>query len=162
MWIAWLGAALAAPEMIPASAADLIGRTAPAFDAEMLDGGTFSLENERGTPIVLSFWASWCGPCRLELPALDALQKTRDDITIYAVNVDRDPNRARGFLKQVPMELPVVWDPDSIALGQYDVLSMPTMFLIDENGTVKFRKTGFSQQNGLKELEAALAELTGQ
>jgi thiol-disulfide isomerase/thioredoxin len=156
------GLALAAPpEMIPLEALDLVGRTAPGFELTMLDGGAFKLEDQRGKRVVLSFWASWCGPCRQELPALAALQKERPDIAIFAVNVDRDPALARRFLSQVQFDLPIVWDPDSIALGQYEVLSMPTMFLLDENGTVKFRKTGFSTQNGLKELEAALAGKVG-
>jgi hypothetical protein len=73
--------------------------------------------------------------------------------------VDRDPKLARRFLSQVKFELPIVWDPDSLAMGNYEVLSMPTMFLLDENLTVKFRKTGFSHKNGLKELLEALEAL---
>jgi thiol-disulfide isomerase/thioredoxin len=144
------------PEMIPLDELTLIGRTAPSFEAEMLDGGNFSLEAQRGQTVVLSFWASWCGPCRLELPALSDLQKERPDLKIFAVNVDRDPRLARKFLSQVNVELPIVWDPESVALGQYEVLSMPTLFLLDENLTLKFRKTGFSKENGLTELLEAL------
>lgn len=152
--------ALAAePEMIPESGLDLVGRTAPAFAAPLFDGEAFALESTRGKPVVLSFWASWCGPCRLELPALSELQKQRPDIAIYAVNVDRDRRKAEGFLKQVKVELPVVWDNESLAMGQYDVLSMPTMFLLDARGTVKLRKVGYSSEKGLAELEAALAGL---
>jgi thiol-disulfide isomerase/thioredoxin len=114
------------------------------------------LEAQRGQTVVLSFWASWCGPCRLELPALSDLQKERPDLKIFAVNVDRDPRLARKFLSQVNVELPIVWDPESVALGQYEVLSMPTLFLLDENLTLKFRKTGFSKENGLTELLEAL------
>lgn len=144
------------PKMIPADAVDLLGRTAPEFELTDLDGAPFKLSDQRGKKVVLSFWASWCAPCRAELPALDALQKERSDIAVFAVNVDRDPQLARRFLAQVPIDLPIVWDPDSLALGQYEVLSMPTMFYIDANGTVKFRKTGFSQENGLRELIDAL------
>jgi thiol-disulfide isomerase/thioredoxin len=144
------------PRMIPADALDLIGRTAPDFELTMLDGTPFKLQDHRGKRIVLSFWASWCGPCRLELPALAELQKERDDVVIYAVNVDRDSKLADKFLAQVDFDLPIIWDPESSALGQYEVLSMPTMFLLDENLTLKWRKTGFSQANALKELIAEL------
>ncbi len=163
MWglILWgWASALAAPEMIPLTEVDLVGRTAPAFEGQMLEGEHFSLEAQRGKVVILSFWASWCGPCRQELPALQALAAKRPELAVFAVNVDREPARARQFLEQVKVDLPVVWDPDSVALGQYEVLSMPTMFLLDKNLTVKFRKTGFSKEAGLTELEAALAEVS--
>jgi thiol-disulfide isomerase/thioredoxin len=152
-------AALAAPEMIPEKDVDLVGRTAPEFTGENDDGGAFALSDTRGKPVVLSFWASWCGPCRLELPALAELQKTRDDVVIYAVNVDRERSKAKQFLAKVKFDLPIVWDNKAEALGQYDVMSMPTMFLLDAQGTVKWRKTGFSKQKGLVELEEQLAKL---
>lgn len=144
------------PEMIPIEALDLLNKPAPEFDLKTLDGGSFKLADQRGKPLVLSFWASWCGPCRQELPALSELQKQRSDVKIVAVNVDRDPKMAEKFLAQVKVELPIIWDPDSVALGQYEVLSMPTMFLLDKNLVVRFRKTGFSQERGLVELIAAL------
>jgi len=157
----WLAnpSAWAAPELIPEEDADLVGRTAPSFEAVTLDGDPFDLEAVRGKPVVLAFWASWCGPCRLELPALSKLQAERDDIAIYAVNVDRDRRKADAFLRKIEVDLPVVWDNQSVAMGQYDVLSMPTMFLLDAQGTVKLRKVGYSEQKGLTELLTALEGL---
>ncbi len=158
LWIAAAATALAGvpdpagPRMIPAESLDLVGRAAPAFELTMLEGSPFTLESQRGKRVILSFWASWCGPCREELPALSELPKERDDVVIYAINVDRNPSLAKGFLKKVDVDLPIIWDPDSLALGQYEVLSMPTMFLLDENLTVKWRKTGFSRANGLEKL----------
>lgn len=151
--------ALAAPEMIPETNVDLVGRTAPGFTAVDDDGNSFNLDDTRGKTVLLSFWASWCGPCRLELPALDALQKTRDDIVVYAVNVDREKADAAKFLSRVSFDLPIIWDNKAEALGHYEVMSMPTMFLLDAQGTVKWRKTGFSKANGLTELEAQLEKL---
>lgn len=160
MVLAWFaGAAVAAPEMIPDVPLDLVGRTAPGFVALADDGSSFDLASTRGKPVVLSFWASWCGPCRLELPALDALQKQRPDVAIYAVNVDREQQAAARFLQAVKFDLPIVWDNQAEALGQYDVSSMPTMFLLDAQGTVKWRKTGFSREKGLVELEEQLGRL---
>jgi thiol-disulfide isomerase/thioredoxin len=148
--------ALATPEMIPERDTDLLGRTAPAFEAKTFDGASFNLEDLRGKTVVLSFWASWCTPCRQELPALSLLQKERDDVVIFAVNVDRQRPPAEKFLRQVQFDLPVVWDNESRAMGQYNVLSMPTMFVVDKAGTIKFRKTGYSRDKGLVELIAAL------
>ena len=152
-----LCAAFAAPEMIPEQTLlDVVGRTAPPVTSPTLAGEDFDLNDARGKPVVLAFWASWCGPCRLELPALSDLQAQRDDVQIFAVNVDRDRKLAERFLAGVKVDLPVVWDHEATAMGQYNVLSMPTTFLIDAQGTVKWRKTGYSRERGLTELIAAL------
>jgi thiol-disulfide isomerase/thioredoxin len=142
--------------MIPIEALDLLHKPAPGFELKTLDGGSFKLQDHKGKTVVLSFWASWCGPCRKELPELAKLQKERSDVEIFAVNVDRDKALAQKFLAITPVELPIIWDQDSVALGQYEVLSMPTLFVLDKNQVVTFRKTGFSEERGLIELIAVL------
>jgi cytochrome c biogenesis protein CcmG/thiol:disulfide interchange protein DsbE len=156
LWLALWSLASAAPEMIPEQDVDVVGRTAPTMQLRTLDGADFDLQALRGKPVVLSFWASWCTPCRQELPALDKLAAERTDIHVYAVNVDKQRHLAQKFLEKVPLDMPVVWDNESVAMGQYDVVSMPTMFVIDANGTVKWRKSGYSTKKGLAEVETAL------
>ncbi len=153
--------AAAAPELIPESEMELvlIGRTAPDFEALRADGTSFKLSETRGKPVLLTFWASWCGPCRAELPDLSEYQKSHPELSIFAVNVDRERRKADAFYRQVRFELPVVWDNSSEAMGQYDVLSMPTMFLLDANGTLKWKKVGYSREKGFAELDAALEAL---
>jgi thiol-disulfide isomerase/thioredoxin len=158
LWLLLAQLAFAAPEMIPEEDTSLVGRTAPEIEAPMMEGD-FRLSDYRGKPVVLSFWASWCGPCRQELPALDELQKSRPDIAVFAVNVDREKGKAMGFLKQVKIDLPIVWDHESIALGAYQVLSMPTVIVVDGKGTVKLVKVGYNRERKLSEIEAALKEL---
>jgi thiol-disulfide isomerase/thioredoxin len=109
-----------------------------------------------GKPIVLSFWASWCGPCRKELPALAELAGKRPGVTFLAINVDKDRPLAEHFIRELKLALPVAYDPEASVMAKFDVVVMPTMFMVDQNGTVKFRKTGFSTENGLTELIAAL------
>ena len=75
---------------------------------------------------------------------------------MLAINVDRDRPLAERFIKELKLALPIAYDPESLVLAKFDVVVMPTMFLLDKNGTVKFRKTGFSADNGLAELNAAL------
>lgn len=155
--------ASAYPEMIPLQEASLVGRAAPEVELSTLDGGQFVLSESRGKPVVLAFWASWCGPCRKEMPALVALQQERADVQIVMVNVDRDLRDARRFLSQIGLskdDAEIALDNEALALGAYGVMSMPTTFLIDQSGVVRFHKVGFSTEKGLAELEAALAEVT--
>lgn len=157
--LAWLAAAHAAPEMIPEVAVEMLGRTAPDFQATDANGQPFTLASTRGRPVVLSFWASWCTPCRKELPALSQLQKDHPDISVYAVNVDRERPLAERFIRQTPFELPIIWDTQAMALGRYNVTSMPTLFLLDRDGTIKLHKVGYGEAAGLTELADALAKV---
>jgi thiol-disulfide isomerase/thioredoxin len=147
---------MATPEMIPAEAMEDVGHLASDFEAPLRDGGTFKLSEHHGRTVVLSFWASWCGPCRQELPDLSKWAKTHPNVEVVAVNVDRDRTDAEKFLSAVDIELPVAFDSESIALGEYGVVSMPTMFVVDPKGTLVFKHTGYSKENGFKELEGAL------
>jgi peroxiredoxin len=146
------------PEMIPERPTSLVGRTAPDIEATLLDGASFRLSSLRGRIAVVSFFASWCTPCRAELPALADLQRRRSDIAIVAVNVDRDPAAARAFIDSLGVDLPIVLDHSAIALGRYGVAAMPTLFVLDRRGTVRFQKAGFNRETGIAELEHAIAE----
>ena len=155
-----LALAWAEPEMIPEEDLDLKGRAAPAISLPTLSGEQFTLEEHRGKTVVLAFLASWCGPCRYELPALSILSEQRKDIQFVAVNVDKKSGPAKKFLRSIDdMKLPVVLDSQSMILGEYSVISMPTLFLIDKEGTVQFIKVGYSKEKGLIELEAEIEKL---
>ncbi len=147
---------LASPEMIPPDDGELIGRSAPEVSFQLADGKPSKLSDFKGKPLVISFWASWCGPCRKELPALAELAAKRPDVTFLAINVDKERVPAERFIHELKMSLPVAYDPESAVVSRFDVVVMPTMFMLDKNGTVKFRKTGFSADKGLAELIAAL------
>lgn len=151
----------AGPEMVPLEVFEAVKRAEAGADLELplRDGGTFRLSEQRGKPVVLSFWASWCTPCRKELPALSAFAAANPGVAVFAINVDRAQADAEKFLAQVPFRLPVAFDTAGKALGRYGVTSMPTMFLIDKGGQVALRKVGFSEEKGLVELEAALKAL---
>jgi len=160
-----LGAAAgAAPEMIPVEVFEAARDARPQDDATAIeiplrDGGTFRLAEHRGAPVVLTFWASWCGPCRTELPMLSAWAKTHPDVEVVAVNVDRAREPAERFMAGVKFDLPVAYDPDAEHLGRYGVQSMPTMFLFDRAGALAWQHTGFSREKGFTELDAALGRL---
>jgi thiol-disulfide isomerase/thioredoxin len=163
MIVLWCAAAAwAAPEMIPAEVFDAIkNEQAPAIDdveIPMHDGSTFHLADAKGQKLVVAFWASWCAPCRHELPALSKWAKANPYVRVVAVNVDRDRADAERFLQSVRFDLPVGYDPDAKQLGRYGVTSMPTMFLFDEAGAFLWRHTGFNDKKGFQELDRQLHE----
>ena len=149
----------AAPEMIPLDDENILGKTAPVFDLQTLDGKQVKLEDLRGKPVVLSFWASWCSPCRYELPELNTLIYKYPNIQFVAVNVDKSVGPAKKFLRGITLDMPIVMDNSAVILGEYGVISMPTLFLIDSNGTVQYKKIGYSKEKKLVELETEILKV---
>lgn len=143
-------AAPAVAQASPAAGARLIevGQQAPALERERIGGGTVSLAALEGKVVLLNFWASWCGPCRKELPALVELHRElapSGGFEVLAVNVDRDEASALRFLGGRLPPFPVVLDPDSEIVGQYDVMAMPTSVLIGAGGQILARHEGYSE-----------------
>jgi thiol-disulfide isomerase/thioredoxin len=153
--------AFAAPELIPEEAWNAAKATpaAPDFELALRGGGVFKLAEHRTKPLVLSFWASWCGPCRKELPALVLFAKEHPEVEVLTVNVDRDPNAVERFLTAVPLELTIALDPQAKALGSYGVTAMPTLFLLDKAGGLAYTQSGFAPDKGFAALGAALASI---
>jgi thiol-disulfide isomerase/thioredoxin len=119
------------------------------FSLKDLNGKTVKLSSLKGKVVILDFWASWCGPCKKELPALDAVaakyKADKKDIVILAVNIDKDKKKAQEFLKSVKIgSVTVVLDPSGGAATQYDLPTMPSSFVIDKKGIVRFTYEGFN------------------
>ena len=127
---------------------ELVDKPAPDFSALTLDGRTVSLADFRGQKkVVVSFWASWCGPCRLEMPSLIQFYKTnhRDasDFEILAVSIDEDPKAAADFATAMKLNFPILVDPDQKIANAYQVEGIPTMFVIDKGGKVIYGRAGY-------------------
>ena len=133
-------AALLATSLIAvaASAAPQVGDPAPAFTLKTLSGETVRLKDYRGKVVALNFWASWCGPCRKEMPLLDELHQkySKAGFEMLGVNVDADPAAAEKFLGKVPVSFPTVSDADNRVADQYENQAMPTTFFIDKTGKI--------------------------
>ena len=125
-----------------------VGNPIPIFLGDTPDGGTFDLASTAGKVTLVNFWATWCGPCRKELPALAKIYADFADrgFEIVAVNVDKEPAKARAFLKRNSLPFPVVLDPDATTLGRFHAVAMPTSILADQNGIILERQTGFSEK----------------
>jgi thiol-disulfide isomerase/thioredoxin len=118
-----------------------VGFTAPGFTLDSLTGSPMALSDLRGKVVVLNLWASWCPPCRAEMPALDALyQKLRDQgLVVLGVNTafQDDEAGARAAIRDWGLSFPIVFDRDGATSRQYRLQAMPTTFFIGRDGVIR-------------------------
>lgn len=117
---------------------------APDFRLRAFDGGPVALSDFRGQAVVLNFWASWCTPCRQEMPNLErAWRDLRNrGVVVLGINVSDDYDDAAAFLKQLRITYPNVYDPEQTRLNQYQVTGLPTTFFIDTQLRIRGRVAG--------------------
>lgn len=115
------------------------GDSAPLFSLTDTDGNTVSLQDYKGKVILLNFWASWCEPCRNEMPAVqESYNKYKDQgFVVLGVNIAENQVTAKGFANRLGVTFPVLLDSDRKVTQQYKVIPIPTSFLIDRNGKVQ-------------------------
>jgi len=121
-----------------------IGFTAPDFTLPTVDKKEISLSDYRGRPVILNFWATWCGPCRYEVPAFKAFSEkyTADDVVVIAVNTQDDPDSALGYAKADGLKFVIPVDPRGTVANMYNVRGLPTTFFISETGIITSIKIG--------------------
>ena len=117
---------------------------APDFTLPDLERGKVSLKDFRGKLLMLNFWASWCVPCREEMPAMERLyQKSRDHgFVIVGVNLKDDKKSARSFVKELEITFPIAFDPDGEVGLLYGAWGLPATYLIDADGIALARAWG--------------------
>jgi peroxiredoxin len=111
---------------------------APDFSLPARGGSTIDLSQFKGQVVMINFWASWCGPCRQEMPLLESMYKKYKPLgfTLLGVNVEPEQKDAEGFLKQTPVTFPVLFDAKSKVSSLYNVQGMPTTVFINRKGEV--------------------------
>ncbi|PKG98446.1 TlpA family protein disulfide reductase [Paraglaciecola sp. MB-3u-78] len=141
-------------------AADVKG-PAPDFTLASKEGGNVRLQEQLGNVVLINFWASWCGPCREELPYLEELQQEYADLgfTILAVNVDEDPSKADILLNDIPVSFPVLFDVNDEVSKLYDVQAMPTTVIVDRDGNQRLLHHGYKSGDEMKYKQAVKALL---
>lgn len=127
------------------SVAESLSGAAPDFTLKSNQGSNIRLEELRGEVVMLNFWASWCGPCRQEMPLMNDIFSKYQDLgfTILAVNVDENQEDADRFLSAVPVDFPVLYDSSSKVSEMYEVDAMPTTVMIDRDGNKRFLHRGY-------------------
>ncbi len=114
-----------------------IGAQAPGFTAATLDGGSVTLAARRGRTVVLNFWATWCGPCRVEMPDLQSLYKrAAGSIPIIAVNQGESPETVRAWADELGLTLTVVLDQTQELTRLYHVRGLPSTYVIAPDGII--------------------------
>jgi peroxiredoxin len=118
---------------------------APDFTLNAQGGKSVALTQFKGQVVMLNFWASWCGPCRQEMPLLDSIYKKYSKLgfTMIGVNVEPDSKAANDWLKQTPVTFPILYDTDSKVSKLYGVSGMPSTVIVDRKGTVRMIHHGY-------------------
>ncbi|NHM28516.1 TlpA family protein disulfide reductase [Desulfofundulus sp. TPOSR] len=123
-----------------------VGQRAPDFTLTTTGGKEVSLSNFRGRPVVLNFWATWCPPCREEMPAIQSFYEKRGrEIQVLAVNLtasEKSAAHVKDFLKAGGFTFPVLLDTRNTAAQEYLVRAIPTTFFIDREGIIRAKHTG--------------------
>lgn len=118
---------------------------APDFTLKSRSGENIKLSELRGQVVMINFWASWCGPCRQEMPILDQLYQRYEPMgfTLLGVNVEEDSAAAEKVLREIPVSFPVLYDSKNQVSENYQVRAMPSTFLIDRDGKVRYLHKGY-------------------
>ena len=126
-------------------AADTLSGPAPGFALHSRDGEQISLADLKGEVVMINFWATWCVPCRQEMPHLQALYERYNSLgfELLAVNVEDNPEGARKWLEATPVTFPVLFDPKNEVSKLYDVVAMPSTVLVGRDGTMRSIHHGY-------------------
>lgn len=140
-----LAGALTAALLATAVVAGVSDAPAPDFTLKSDSGKNLKLSEHRGEVVLINFWASWCGPCRQEMPLLSELHDKYKSLgfTVLGVNVEQDSAAAKKLLKEMPVTFPVLFDNDSTVSKQYDVIAMPSTVLVDRDGNMRYLHKGY-------------------
>ena len=146
-WVAERNRSQNSVEGEEASSAPLVGSSAPDFSLKTLDGREVKLSSyRRKGPVVLAFWASWCGPCRMEMPMLEGFYKENHSrgMELLAISIDYDPAEARSYAAQYKLPFPVLLDETNQVADSYQARGIPLLYVVDPSGTVRYSHAGFN------------------
>ena len=138
----------------------LSGRsTAPAFEYPDLNDKIHKLADYKGKTLVINFWATWCPPCRKEMPSMNRAWKhlKAEGVQMLAINVGEDEANVHAYQKEHPIDFPILLDPLSESLDAWRIRGLPTTYIISPNGTVAYSATGPREWDDTRILDKIIA-----
>jgi peroxiredoxin len=141
----FLGLAFSVVAASSLASSGLTGQTAPDFALKSSNGENLRLSEYRGDVVMVNFWATWCGPCRQEMPLLDELytRYQRVGFSLLGVNIDDNSSKAMNMVSELGVSFPVLFDSRKEVSKLYAVEAMPVTVLIDREGTVRYVHHGY-------------------
>jgi peroxiredoxin len=140
------------------------GFLAPSFSLQKLNGSVVNLIDYKGKVVLVNFWASWCGPCKMEIPSLNRLYQKRKStgFEILAISLDRTPvSKLADFVKLKQMDFPILLNSEGDVSEKYTVRGIPSSFLLDKKGMIKWKVVGgveWDRVDVLSKIDSLLAE----
>jgi thiol-disulfide isomerase/thioredoxin len=133
-----------ANETTTATRGPYVGNLAPEFNFVNFEGNYISLDSFRGKPVLLNFWATWCGPCRIEMPYLQRIydEWTDKGLVLLTVNIGESVTVAKNFMQENGFTMPVLLDSSRVTLNSYQITGIPTTYFIDKDGIIQERRVG--------------------
>jgi cytochrome c biogenesis protein CcmG/thiol:disulfide interchange protein DsbE len=145
---------------VAGAAHGLVGAAAPAFELPSPDAKRkVSLAQQSGKVVLIDFWATWCGPCHDSFPVFQRLaNKFGQKMAVIGISVDDDPAGIPGFAEETGAKFQLAWDDGQVATKSYGPTTMPTTFVVDQHGIVRFVHAGFRADEE-HELEVEISSL---
>ena len=158
-----LGAALSIFAVTGLASSSLEGREAPDFVLKSSAGENLRLSEHRGDVVMINFWATWCGPCRQEMPLLDELYSRyqRVGFSLLGVNIDDNSSKAMDMVSELGVSFPVLFDSRKEVSKLYEVDAMPVTVIIDREGTIRYVHHGYKpgyEEKYLDQIRSLLRE----
>ena len=132
-----------------------VGAPAADFTLEDLEGNEVSLSDYKGKKIFLNFWATWCEPCKQEMPEMEKIHETYEDVVVLAINLDTHKD-IQGFMNEHDLTFQALLDVEEEVNDQYEVVSIPTSYFIDEEGIIRKKIVGVLDYEKMEENIEAL------
>lgn len=125
--------------------AEVLEGMAPDFTLKSRSGENVKLSELRGEVVMINFWASWCAPCRQEMPLLEDMYNKYNDLgfVLLGVNVEEDSSKASELLREVPVSFPVLYDTTNDVTKLYKVVAMPSTVMVDRDGNMRYLHRGY-------------------
>jgi len=125
--------------------AEALEGPAPDFTLKSRSGENVKLSELRGDVVMINFWASWCAPCRQEMPLLEEMYKKYNDLgfELLGVNVEEDSSKAAELLREVPVSFPILYDNTNKVTKLYNVVAMPSTVMVDRDGKMRYLHRGY-------------------